>query len=212
MCFPSPSPPQDDSAAIAQQQEASRQANVQTGINTINTAFTPFDSSYYDGIKNAYLSYEQPQLNDQFDQAQRSLSYALDRAGTANSSAGAYQTGLLQTAYDRSNADLTNQAQDQANSQQAAVATEKNNLLNLNTTAADPSSTEAATTAGIQTIQTPQSFSPLGNMFAGIINTAGIGAAASNQAGLNQPSVVVGPNGQPVGTGQASSGSSYTVQ
>lgn len=209
MCFSSPSVPTDNSAAVAQAQQAANQANIAQGVSTINDAFSQFNPSYYSGIQNAYTAYEEPQLDQQYTQANNNLIYALNRAGIQDSSAGAYETGLLNNAYGNQKTAITNQAQDASNQQASAVANAKNNLLNLNTTSADPSSVAADTTAQIQTLQTPAAFQPLGNVLGSVIDTGSIGAAGSGATagsglgGVLQSALASNPQQQGSGGGSS---------
>lgn len=162
MCFSKPKQPDmPDYGAIARQQEAERQARVSQSSQAIDKAFGGFGDDFYNSIANAYQQYYLPQVEEQYVTANNQLR----KMGTQSST---YQkrVGELATDYERQKAMIAGQSADQAAQQRAKVAQQKAQLLSLAMSGGDPNliaSQAAGTAAGIQA---PQSFSPLGDLFA----------------------------------------------
>lgn len=185
MCNPlsilTPKPPQDNSAEIARQQEAERQARVTQGQQAVDTAFTPFNDEFFSGLSDANKAYYQPQLDDQFAEARRKLTLALARSGNLTSSAGIRQTGQLQKAFQDNSALIANNATSAAAEARGKINQQRSQLYSQNLTAADPSLASTSAAASAATLQAPPVFSPLGNVFADILNNAATGVTLSKQ-------------------------------
>ena len=73
-------------AQQAQADEAARQGRITDGTNRINDTFGQFNDNYYNGIKQGYLEYANPQLSDQYNTARKALTFSLDCSGMLDSS------------------------------------------------------------------------------------------------------------------------------
>jgi hypothetical protein len=110
-----------DEAKRARAEEAARQARIKTGIGGIDSAFSGFDSNFYDGRKQAYLNFAMPQLNEQHDDAYRGLTYQLARQGLNESSTGADRFGRLQKTYDMNRQGVVDKGMETANNARRAA-------------------------------------------------------------------------------------------
>ncbi|HKJ72718.1 MAG TPA: hypothetical protein VKA19_01255 [Alphaproteobacteria bacterium] len=168
------------------QQEADRKAAVAQGQQNINSAFSGFDPSYYNGIQQAYLDYYTPQLKDQYGQAQKSLTYDLARHGQLDSSAANTRESQLSKQYGLQLGKITNNAADAVNTQRTNVENQKNSLLDFNNSAADANavSTRAGGVTDNLKSWAPQ-LSPLGQVFYDFVtpvsNTLASGISAQRQ-------------------------------
>ena len=145
MCFFSaPAPAQDNSAQIAAEREAKRQQDIAAGRSRIDEAFGQFNDPYYQGVEKSYLDYYNPQVDSQYEDAQRKLKLNLARTGNLNSGSGARQLGDLTRAYTDQRTAISGQAIDQANKQRGTVEQTKGELYNQNTAAADPAAAAAS--------------------------------------------------------------------
>lgn len=182
MCFFSaPAPAQDNSAQIAAEREAKRQQDIAAGRARIDEAFGQFNDPYYQGVEKSYTDYYNPQVDSQYEDAQRKLKLNLARTGNLNSGSGARQLGDLTRAYTDQRTAISGQAIDQANKQRGTVEQTKGELYNQNTSAADPAAAAASAAARVGTLSSPQSFSPLSALFASFFDNAATNVAAESR-------------------------------
>lgn len=164
------SPPRDNSADIARQQEEERQARIAAGRVNIENAFKPFNEEFFDSQAQANLDFFTPQLQDQFDRTRRDQILALDQQGLSGSSSGAKTLADLSGKFLNQKAILGDNARAFSNQVRGDVARTKDELFAQNRSAADPSAATASALARAGTFTTPPSFSPLGQVFADVVN------------------------------------------
>lgn len=171
-------------AADAAAKEAARQARLNTGTTQINDIFSKanFDQNFYDKYTNAILNYQQPQLADQYTQAQNKLTYDLARAGTLNSTAAGYAQGLLAKQNLNEQASISAAADQQTAGLRNQILNEKQSAINQLYSTEDP--TLAANTAQSMvqqsSISTPN-LNPLGAIFTPLA----VGGAGALQSSIN---------------------------
>lgn len=180
MCF-SRSPPQDNSAALARQQAAEREAKITQGKQSIDQAFGVFDPQYYQKYQDAFVDNYNPQIDKQFGIARQELTYNLARKGTLDSTPGQKSFGDLVSTYVDARRDIGSRAVDATNQLRTGVEDQKTSLYSQNSASADPAlaSIQALSRAG--SMQTPAPYSPLGDMFSGLVDSAGSYYAGRNQ-------------------------------
>lgn len=209
MCF-SPSIPKDNSADLAAQSEATREANIKQGQGNIDQAFTQFDDPYYQNISKSYTDYYNPQLDQQYKDALNKLTLNLGQQGILQSSEADRQIKELQQADDAQKQAVASNALNAANSAKQQVAQQKNTLYQLNNTAADPSQAASlAATAASSAVSTP-TYSPLANAFAGLVNQGSNAFALQGNSGGGQFYSNNNSTSAPAGT--TSAGSSTLVK
>lgn len=191
MCFGG-GPKVDDSiqrqqmaeAEAARKKEEEREARIKTGTAKLDTQFAGFDDNFYNGRRNAYTGFYQPQLDDQFGQARDQLTYALARAGTLNSTLAADKQADLTKKYDVQRASILSQANDQVSAQQSRIGNEKSALVaQLNATGDADAVSNQALSRTQQLYQEQPAYNPLGDIFSGV--AAGIGNYVNNQNNTN---------------------------
>lgn len=188
MCF-SPKVPKDNSAEIAAQQEATREANIKAGQGNIDQAFTQYNDPYYAGITQNYEDYYDPQINQQYGDAVNKLTYQLGQQGILQSSEGNRQLGLLQQSNDTQKQTIADQAIAAANTAKQQVAQQKNNLYAQNQQAADPSLAASQAAGAAASAVSPITYSPLANVFAGALGQG------TNALALQQGNGLIGGTG-----------------
>lgn len=181
MCFSKPSVPQDNSAAIARQQEEERQARIRQGQGQIDAAFAQYDQPFYDKASSTYLDYYNPQLEDQYAKARKNLIFDLGRSGLLESTAGADRFAELDKAKGTAAQQIAGGAQDYAQGLRNRVEQSKTSLYDLNSSAADPSSIGARINAATQDLSAPTTFSPLADVFASFVNQGANAVNLSNK-------------------------------
>ena len=175
------SPPKDNSAELARQREAERQASITAGRSRIDETFEKFDDKYYDTYTGRYTDHYFPQLDDKYAEAKRKVAFALAGAGGLNSSAGARKIGDLTEAYSKNRTQIADQALSSANGLRGDVESARSDLYSQNSAAADPSAAASSALARASVLDRPPTYNPLGDIFADLINTAATGVAAEKQ-------------------------------
>lgn len=190
MCFSGGSGGADDAAeeaaAAAAAAEAKRKKAITEGRANIDATFSKFDPAYYQQIGDAYNSYYQPQLADQYEDARKNLTYGLARKGILASSAAGDQFGKAKTEFDRQRVRIGSQAQDRVAQAKADVEQNRSDLYALNEAAADPNAIAGMSASRAASIQPQQSLSPLENVFASFLNSPATSALAYQYA-ANRP-------------------------
>lgn len=165
-------------ATAATTAEAARQAAITQGTSAINSTFDgQFTPAYFDSQAKAYTDYAEPQLTDQFDDAQRQLTYALDRAGNLNSSTANFQGSQLQKLYDTNDQAIKDQAVAQEGQDKSAVDTARENLINSLDSSGDATGAANSATSQAAALSTPPAYSPLTNLFSDFTSQLGTAAA-----------------------------------
>jgi hypothetical protein len=173
-----------DEAKRARAEEAARQARIKTGIGGIDSAFSGFDSNFYDGRKQAYLNFAMPQLNEQHDDAYRGLTYQLARQGLNESSTGADRFGRLQKTYDMNRQGVVDKGMETANNARRDVENARSGLVADLYATSDPQSAARSATERAGYLATPTNTTPLGQLFANTLQGLGTyqGAQQDSQA------------------------------
>lgn len=174
----------------ARADEQIRQSNIRAGTAQVNQTFDgQFTDDFYNRQRDSYTAFQMPQLDDQYANAQRTLTYALARDGNLNSSTRGFQTGQLQKTYDTARTNVADQAQSYANTARSNVEQARSGLISALNATGD--TTQAATSAQSQAVALaqPAAYSPLADVFA-----AGSSAAAQ-QALLERNQAITGVGG-----------------
>ncbi len=165
-------------AAAARSDEQARQEQVRQGTSQINNTFdSQFNDGFFDNRRKAFMDYATPQLEDQYGDAQKQLTFALDRNGTLNSSVRGEKAAELQKKYDLNKQQIGDQALASETDARNAVEDARSNLLvSLNASGdAQGASNSALTRAA--TLSKPAAFSPLASLFGDFTSTLGTQAA-----------------------------------
>jgi hypothetical protein len=153
-------------AEAARKAEQERQARIKQGMSNIDTAFKPFDDSYFSGKSKAYSGYYLPQLQQQFDEANAALRLQLSASGLGGSSAGSYGASKLAKEYADRQADIAAKAGDYSGSARQSIQDMRNQLVSqLNATSDAGAAAQAANAAAYASMNRPNAFEPLGNAF-----------------------------------------------
>lgn len=189
-------------AAEMKAEEAARQARIKEGQGKIDDAFTKFDDTYYGGYEDAYKSYYNPQIDDQYGDATDTMTAALAGRGLLESTVAAEKFAKLYQKMQETRAAIGNQAADARNALRGKVEKTKTDLYSMNTSTADPSAIAARAAGEATALAAPQSYSELGQIFNSVIGSLGnyAQAASNTRGGLWNP----GSGSQPSGSGSSS--------
>ena len=180
MCLPQEAP-HDNSAAVARQQADEREAKIREGKGSIDSAFGVFDPKYYEKYQDAYTANYNPQVDKQFGEARQKMKYSLDRSGTLDSTGGQKQFGHLVDVYGDTRREVASNAVDATNKLRSGVEDQKSTLYAQNSASADPALSAIQAVSRSGSLQTPAPYSPLGDLFGGLVNGAGSYIAGRNQ-------------------------------
>ncbi|BAQ16106.1 hypothetical protein GL4_0643 [Methyloceanibacter caenitepidi] len=156
-------------AQTAQQtknEERKRQRDIRRGERNVDSAFRPFNNSYFKKFRNDYTGYYFPQLEDQFKEGKASLFGALAERGLDESTVGIDAQADLLENYQGERARVANEAADRSNELRGRVEDAKTNLYALNKSSADPRGINARALGSARALVAPQAFTPLGQVFA----------------------------------------------
>lgn len=173
-------PKKDNSAEIARQEEAKRQARIAIGQSNIDQSFSGFNDDFFNKYQNDYTGYYDPQLNDQYSDAVKRLTLQLAQTGNLTGSTGATQMANLKKYYDTQKLAMTNQALDATNTLRGNIDSRKSALYADNRAAADPGSAASAAASAAQALQPTAPTSPLASVFGDFFNNLGNQAAIQN--------------------------------
>lgn len=160
--------------------ELARQQRIREGTASINKTFDgQFTPDYFSGVQKSYLDYAKPQINDQYADAQKELTYALARAGNLASSTRAGQAADLQKQFDLQMQKATDDALNYQTQARTSVEDARANLIaTLNATGdADQATTSALARA--KALSQPAAYSPLTDLFSAYVDALGASTAAA---------------------------------
>ena len=162
-----------DQEAQAKQAEMDRKSGISSGRLAVDNTLAGFDDKYFDGIAKTVESYYQPQLDEQFNDAGKQLTYKLGRQGILKSTAANDRRTKLQGKYDIERAGITNKAADAAAQARENVNSVKTQLYNYAESSADPAAVSARVAGENARLRSfaPET-TPLGQVFADYITPA----------------------------------------
>ncbi len=153
-------------AKRARKEEEARQGRIREGTTSINTKFdTEFDQSFFDRLRDSYVGYARPQLDEQFGDAREKLTYALARNGTLDSSMRTNQNADVQREYDRNLQDITDKGREYETTARTGVENARSDLISMLQVTGDAQGAANAALSRAKTLSQPPAYSPLGQLF-----------------------------------------------
>jgi hypothetical protein len=170
---------------------------LRTGMANIDNAFAGFDDNYFAKLAKDYTDYAMPQLQSQYDDTKKNITFALARKGNLASTTAGDQYGML----DRQNAfnktDIEGKGADYAAQQRAAIQANKQDIVGQLNTTYDADAANNLALSMSKSLQVPKTnFNPLGQMFTNISAVAAQAkqASDSNPGGYNPGARTYNPN------------------
>lgn len=163
-------------AQQARQEEEMRQARINDGRKMIDQQFDLFNKNkaFFDRYRQGITDYHQPQINRQYADANKNLTFSLADAGTLRSSAAADATADLVSQRDAAQTSLNAKADSALGDLRNQIASHKDNAVNQLMATEDPSAGLNTALNQISNIQLAKpDLSPLGQLF----SQAAIGGA-----------------------------------
>jgi len=146
---------------------------------------------FFNRNRQSFMDYALPQLDQQFGDASKELSFDLARGGLLNSSVRGEQGGKLQRLYDQNMQQVTNEALSREQQQRTSIEDARANLLSMLQTTGDAQGATNQALSRAAVLSQPQPFSPMGQLFTDF--TAGLGT----QAAMERAGAVSGGRFQP---------------
>lgn len=159
-----------DYSTAASESEATRQANINSGIGSVNAAFAQYDPNFYKQRQAAYLNYALPQLASQYRGAQQNVLFGLSNKGLLGSSVAQTAQQDLDTQAATAKQSAVDTAYSQAQTLQQQIESAKSNLLSMVYAGADPSSASAQSINTAASFAYPSVYTPLANTFTDLVN------------------------------------------
>lgn len=171
----------------ARYDEIQRQERIREGTDRIDGIFGgQFNDDYYGGRRQAFLDYATPQLDDQFADASKALTYQLARQGLLDSSVRADKTAELQKKYDLNKQQIGDQALSYETEARNNVEKSRSDLITMLNATGDAEGAANSAMARSDALSQPQAFSPLTSLFADFTSALG------QQAGWERASAMSG--------------------
>lgn len=136
-----------------------------------------FNDQFFADRRKAFLDYATPQLEDQYGDAQRQLTFALARNGTLDSSIRADKAAELQKKYDLNKQMIADQAVASETDARNAVEDARANLIATLNASGDAQGAAQSALARAAALSKPAAYSPLTQLFADFTSTLGTQAA-----------------------------------
>lgn len=173
-------------AQQARAREEQRQARISSGRKGIDQAFNQLsdpNDTFYTRYGQAIEDYYKPQLQKQYADANKELTYRLADAGTLRSSGAIDATVDLTNQNDMNIAQMNSKIDSAKGDLRNRVASEKNTAINQLYATEDPDMALTTALNSVKNVNVAQpDLSPLANIF----NVATVGAANAMKAWQNQ--------------------------
>jgi hypothetical protein len=193
---------------LAQQQQQRSNA-IKQDTSAIDSAFQPFDQSYFDNFTNAYEQNQLPQLAQQYSRAGGQLQANLAGADQDEGSTGARQTADLAQTYGTAQGNIANSAADATNQLKANVDNAKTGLYGLAQSAIDPLIMGEQAQASVGALVAPSAYPTLGNVFSDVLSPAASGVKTYAGA-MNQYAPTMGARRSPARAARAATSDKET--
>ncbi|QOG06407.1 hypothetical protein IGS74_18060 [Aureimonas sp. OT7] len=153
-----------------------------------------FNDDFFNRQRQNYIDYATPQLDQQYGDANKQLTFSLTRSGLFDSSVRGEKASDLQRAYDLNKQKIADDALSHSTQSRNAVEDARANLISMLNATGDAEGAANAALARSQALSQAPSFSPLTSLFADFTNGLGVQAAAerSYAAGGMKPTISTG--------------------
>lgn len=152
-------------ASRARADEEARQARIREGTASINDTFSKFDDGFFGNIRDSFVDFGQPQLDDQFRDASEQSTFNLARSGTLDSSIRGEQNAKIQKQYDIGRQDLVDKARGYETEARNNVERARGDLISMLQVTGDATGAANSALSRAATLATPPAYSPLGQLF-----------------------------------------------
>ena len=124
-----------------------------------------FGDKFFGGIRDSFVNFARPQVDDQFRKASEQGTFQLARSGTLDSSIRGDQTADLKKQYDISLQDITDKARGYETEARNNVERTRGDLISMLQVTGDATGAANSALTRAATLATPPAYSPLGQLF-----------------------------------------------
>ena len=175
-------------AAAARADEQRRQQRIRKGTKRVNSIFDrQFNDNFFNQQRDAYVNYATPQLDDQRQDANKELIFAMDRGGQLDGSARASLAGELQKKYDLQRQKIQDDALNFRTSAMTNVEDARSNLIATLNATGDAQGAANSALSRAAALSQPAAYSPISNLFADFTGALGTQAAAERAYSYGGP-------------------------
>jgi hypothetical protein len=154
-------------------QALERQNQINAGMQNINATFAPFNDAFFDKRRQEMLNFYQPQIDQQFNDAQKQLVYALARSGGSQSSAAAQQRAALEQKAMTARQNIVSQADSSTQDMRNQIESARAGLVALLNSSGDAATTADQARSRVAALSTPQTYGALPDLFGTAAGIAG---------------------------------------
>lgn len=130
-------------------------------------------SDFFNQRQQAFVDFAQPQFENQLQNQQRQLAFALTRSGLGQSSTAASRSQQLGEQATQGRQQIADQARQTAQQAQDQAMNARQDLVNMLQATGDPQQALAGAGQRVQSLQQQPAFNPLGQVFQGITENIG---------------------------------------
>jgi len=141
----------------------------------------PTKDPLWDQQREAYVDYAMPQVEDEYGDASGELTYALARQGQSQSSLAGDRRSKLRRDYNLRQQEVADKGRGYANQAKQNIADQKQSMLQMLTTTADPGAAATAARSAVSAMRDTPSFSPIGPLFQSATQGMAAGLAGNSQ-------------------------------
>jgi hypothetical protein len=138
-----------------------------------------FTDEFFNTLRQNYINYATPQLEDQHSKAEKELTFSLARSGNLNSSVRGQQAGELQQMYDLNKQKVADDALAYETTSRTGIEDARANLIQTLNATGDAEGAANSALARANALSKPSAYSPLSQLFSDF--TAGLGAQAAQE-------------------------------
>ena len=160
-----------DTGSALREEQNKRDARIRAAQAGIEQQFQGFDQDFYKSRQNAYLGFALPQLAEQYQEAQRDLTYSLAGKGLLRSGAAGTLSASLSKELGKKKQLVSDTAINESNTLRMDVQNEQNRLLAQAMNALDPGATVISARKSASQFTEPSTIAPIGKMFQDWTNT-----------------------------------------
>lgn len=183
-------------AEQARADEQARQESIRLGTENVNGIFdSQFTDDYFGDIRQGYINYADPQVQEQKAKADKELLFAMDRAGQTEGSARASLAGDLQKQYELQSQKVRDDALSYEGQARTGVEDARSGLINTLNATGDAEGAASSAIARSEALSQPAAYSPVASLFSdftGALNTQAAAERAYYYGGGTPPPVQTG--------------------
>lgn len=136
-----------------------------SAVGQINSAFSGFDPSFFQGVAKAYQNFQMPGVQQDYQTNSNNLGFKLANQGLSDSTQARQGFGALGDTMAKAQQQIGQQGQEQAQQLQQQIGQEKSNLVSQASASQNPGAIASSALGVANNYKAPSSFAPVGSFF-----------------------------------------------